>query len=711
MDTPPEKLTAARFAHHRTQRIAPLAVLALLLATAMSLVHNRLRSGGEPATPISGVEGGLIRDAARSQIHPDLSPRDDSPTNVYLSPLVPRTYRLDTSGIHMTPCISTEESSLGNLPSLHLRLLSGNTISALSHGLNIAARRLPLGRMRQIKIRYREPLKELESVYRPLVGDSISVDTSMGQFLKSGAKPRRRLTRHRYTTPGWSQRIYRLYLQSLLEFTFPGYTNDQVESLSDNEEAGTDGAYRNITEGGLQSSAGFTERADGLLIYVPGFGDQGILLALAGGTNVSYTQMNVVDVYDIAGSTWYKQSTSGPMPDVRVSPCAVTAAAPDGSSYQIHLWGGQALLPYGNQTQYNDMWILSLPSFTWIPVDQDGQSTPYGRSGHSCSVWNGQMISVGGFVGNANLTCESPGIYVFDLSALQWVQQYTAYGVASGDLSDASATSRAGNPFNQQPAQIANATSAGGLEGSYNYTVPEAVISVIGGGPNGGATLTAPVVTASSGPLATGSAITYIVTQSGGAVVTKTASPTNSPGSNSAHDGPNIAAIVVGVICGILFIVACYLAFCAYIYRRQLQLYKRHSEMSQRRANGDDLVPIPSLLATGRSSKGSSGQQEPSVPFWMQNDSRSQTGSANRSGRHADASSGPGSHGPAGGDGYQSLRRSSDHSSVGDLMAGQEPSFGDSVARGMPVELYERHFRLRRFSMSQADCCTTEIYG
>jgi hypothetical protein len=38
----------------------------------------------------------------------------------------------------------------------------------------------------------------------------------------------------------------------------------------------------------LQSQAGFTQRADGLLIYVPGFGDEGILLALAGGTNTTF---------------------------------------------------------------------------------------------------------------------------------------------------------------------------------------------------------------------------------------------------------------------------------------------------------------------------------------------------------------------------------------------------------------------------------------
>lgn len=91
-----------------------------------------------------------------------------------------------------------------------------------------------------------------------------------------------------YTTPGWSQSVPREYLQSLLEYTFPGFANTQVNSLSNGQDAGSDGVFRNVTVGGLQSQFGFTQRADGLLIYVPGFGDEGILLALAGGTNETF---------------------------------------------------------------------------------------------------------------------------------------------------------------------------------------------------------------------------------------------------------------------------------------------------------------------------------------------------------------------------------------------------------------------------------------
>ncbi|KAK0882828.1 hypothetical protein LTR57_025809, partial [Friedmanniomyces endolithicus] len=80
--------------------------------------------------------------------------------------------------------------------------------------------------------------------------------------------------------------------------------------------------------------------------------------------------------------------------------------------------------------------------------------------------------------------------------------------------------------------------------------VPQIVIDVIGGGPSGGATVTVPAVTATGGPLATGKAISYTVTQPNGATVTETGAATSNNGSganaSNYHSGPNIAAIVVG---------------------------------------------------------------------------------------------------------------------------------------------------------------------
>ncbi|KAK8152466.1 hypothetical protein BKA80DRAFT_292562 [Phyllosticta citrichinensis] len=354
-----------------------------------------------------------------------------------------------------------------------------------------------------------------------------------------------------WTTEGWSNQIARVYLKSLVEYTFPGYGNGEVADL---KTAGADGVWRNVTEGGLQETSGFPERADGILVFVPGFGPEGILVGLAGGTNSTFTQMNVLDVYDISSSTWYKQATTGTAPKIRVNPCAVVAAAADGSSYNMYMFGGQDL---GNdQTQYNDMWILTMPSFTWIAVDQTDQSIPYARAGHTCNIWDGQLVLVGGYVGT-ELSCDSPGVYVFNASSLEWATRFTA-------LSD-----REGNPFSQHPNQAGSNVSAG-LEGSYSYLVPSPVVKAVGGNATGGATATTPAQSASAGPLATGKPLTYTIS---GPTATTTSTINNTIDSST---GPNVGAIVAGVIAGVAGVGAAYFGFCAWIYRRQVALYKRH---------------------------------------------------------------------------------------------------------------------------------------
>jgi len=230
------------------------------------------------------------------------------------------------------------------------------------------------------------------------------------------------------------------------------------------------------------------------------------------------------------------------------------------------MFGGQSLIPYGNQVQYDDMWILSIPSFTWIPVDTDKQSVPYARAGHICNVWDGQMIVAGGYIGK-DISCETPGIYVFNMSSLQWQNQYSSLNSAKG------------NPFSQQTSQKGIDAKAG-LDGSYGYQVPVAVQAVVGGHGNGGATITAPVQTATSGPLASGKPITYTVTGANGAVITGTTSSNNGGSNSNGKSGPNVAAIAAGVVAGLLAILATYLAFCALIYRKQLQIYKQYSAMS-----------------------------------------------------------------------------------------------------------------------------------
>ncbi|KAH9886879.1 hypothetical protein F4778DRAFT_786594 [Xylariomycetidae sp. FL2044] len=379
------------------------------------------------------------------------------------------------------------------------------------------------------------------------------------------------------TTPGWSNQIARVYLKSLLEFTHPGYANSGVDSLRASG-APDGGAYRNITWSGTQNQDGFTERADGVLVYVPGWGEQGILLGLGGGvvgdheTTDAYAPMDTIDVYDIKSSTWYHQETSGTAPQVRVNPCAVIFSAPDASSFNIFMYGGQNLLPYGNQTQYTDMWILTVPSFTWIKADVSGNEPP-ARAGHSCEARDGQMVVIGGYVGT-EIACDRPGIYNFDASNFKWQDSFTA--------ADHAADADAGNSV---------------LAGSYGYQVNDAIQSVVGGSSEGGATATQPASgPATGGPFKTGTAPVFTVTAAG-ATSTVTNVPTDSAGNPVPQDdgSGNPGLIAAGVIAGLAGVAALYLGYCAWLYRRQVAAYKRHMLVANRYSGGAEeeaaLVP------------------------------------------------------------------------------------------------------------------------
>ncbi|ORY62475.1 uncharacterized protein BCR38DRAFT_458970 [Pseudomassariella vexata] len=368
------------------------------------------------------------------------------------------------------------------------------------------------------------------------------------------------------TMPGWSNQTERVYLRSLLEFTHPGYANSGVDSLH-TSGAGSNGVYRNITQGGIQEASGFSERADGVLIFVPGWGPSGILLGLGGGTvdnsetSDTFSSMSTIDVYDIETSMWYHQETSGTAPEVRVNPCAVIFSAPDASSFNIYMYGGQNLLPVAGQTQYTDMWVLTIPSFTWIKVDTNLDDQPAARAGHTCNARDGQMVVVGGFVGDG-IGCDSPGIYNFNASSLQWQDSFTAF---------------------EHPADLDPENSI--LAGSYRYRVPGVVQSVIGGSSDGGATATTPASgPATGGPFATGKPPVFTITASGStATIT---SPSSSGRGSGASKGGLIAACVIAGLAGLL---AAYLGFCAWLYRRQVKAYKRHMAVANRYGGADGL--------------------------------------------------------------------------------------------------------------------------
>jgi hypothetical protein len=163
--------------------------------------------------------------------------------------------------------------------------------------------------------------------------------------------------------------------------------------------------------------------------------------------------MSTIDIYDVASGIWYRQETTGG-PGQLTRGCAVVVPAQDYSSFSIYHYGGYSGL---SQTQpfNDDVWVLSIPSFTWTKV---AEGTTGGRAGHKCFMpYPDQMFVIGGYppLVGSSLTCLRETIRVLDLTTGTWRTSY-------------------------DPSKWAN------------YTIPEAVVSKIGGSPTGGATATAP---------------------------------------------------------------------------------------------------------------------------------------------------------------------------------------------------------------------------
>ncbi|KAF2086455.1 hypothetical protein K490DRAFT_44039 [Saccharata proteae CBS 121410] len=220
-------------------------------------------------------------------------------------------------------------------------------------------------------------------------------------------------------------------------------------------------------------------RLAGGLVFIDQIGQDGALIAFGGmysaenGTNtftngllLDFSTVALCDSFLSDNVTWFNQTTSGPVPPPRMGFCTLPSlrSAPDNSSYNLYMHGG--IDPIKN-ILYDDVWVLSLPSFTWAQVYNGSQ----GRYGHSChNAGNRQMISIGGSLDASMyevettailpnlsaLTCDpNPGgVNLFDMSEGGWSSVFDAHAPT--------------------------------------YQVPQAIVDAIGGTPDGGATVTTP---------------------------------------------------------------------------------------------------------------------------------------------------------------------------------------------------------------------------
>ena len=142
----------------------------------------------------------------------------------------------------------------------------------------------------------------------------------------------------------------------------------------------------------------------GSLVHIPDMGNDGILVYLGGAigpsgwvpvhtTNgMSLRDLGMVWVYDIKNRQWYSQKATGEAPVGRISACMVVIPSQDKTSWNVFLHGGGSLGTNSGKV-YGDTWVLSLPSFQWVLVDETGDP----KFEHTCHVIKGnQMLVVGG---------------------------------------------------------------------------------------------------------------------------------------------------------------------------------------------------------------------------------------------------------------------------------------------------------------------------
>ncbi|KAF2085940.1 hypothetical protein K490DRAFT_74814 [Saccharata proteae CBS 121410] len=211
-----------------------------------------------------------------------------------------------------------------------------------------------------------------------------------------------------------------------------------------------------------------TGRAEGVMVYIPA-SDQGLLVYFGGimdpfknGTVVG-SAMSTIYIYDIASTKWYTQTATGEIPDMRRKFCAGATWAQDQSSYNIYLYGGLGVNngSSNGSSAFDDVYILSLPSFTWIKwyPTTSGPGSPHGIL--SCNVIdNSQMLIIGGWFPESQ-DCDAPTIWgTHNLNLGEDGPQKAMWDLFEPNITE--------------------------------YLVPPEIISVVGGTSTGGATVKSP---------------------------------------------------------------------------------------------------------------------------------------------------------------------------------------------------------------------------
>jgi hypothetical protein len=229
-----------------------------------------------------------------------------------------------------------------------------------------------------------------------------------------------------------------------------------------------------------------------------------------------------------------------------------------------YIWGGlSATPPVVNVTAFSDIYILTLPSFTWLKVFPDRQGNATFKNGHYAAsgdmvYGNSQMFIIGG-------TYPNPGdADICDLAQVAWAQHNLFTGT-KGNVGD-----HPNGTYWALPDP--NVTS---------NVVPNDVYNVVGGDKNGGATLLSPESGFDTPNGLLHSLLTrqptFVARTATRPVTTASATqvPPSSSGSSPLSTGA-IVGIVIGSVAALVLII-----FAAWVIRRRVQ--RQRQDQEQRR--------------------------------------------------------------------------------------------------------------------------------
>ncbi|KAH7389351.1 hypothetical protein DE146DRAFT_160791 [Phaeosphaeria sp. MPI-PUGE-AT-0046c] len=389
-----------------------------------------------------------------------------------------------------------------------------------------------------------------KNLQRPSFGAGTQIDSRGLGFYYGGWLSNR-------TSPGWKSS--RMALSSLLRFDF------------------TTGDLRNNTH---PDGIG---RAEGQMMYLP-VSDGGLLVYFGGiedtYRNGSYTaaNMNKIHIYDVNSEKWYSQTATGDIPLARRQFCAGVTWPADRSSFNIYLYGGYG---FGDPAAFDDVYILSLPSFKWMKGYPLGASSnQFGHGGCSASIMNpNQMMVIGGWFSNQSFVdCDAP------------------------------------NSQGQHNMVLGNNTGKqeNGIWDKYDpklssYVVPTMIIDAIGGGPTGGAQVTAPSTWDNNDVKVYYQIKLTSVTR----MATRILPATGSPTSERSPKKTNVGAIAGGTVGGlaVLIVILGLVLFC--LHRRKKAKKTGGQNVPSAPPAELDVTSIPHEMSTSGASKYVAAHERP----------------------------------------------------------------------------------------------------